>query len=117
MTIKKGDIVRAEVTGIEDYGIFVKVENKYNGLIHISEIASGYVSNVNEYVKLEEQIYVLVLDIDNKSNQLKLSIKNINYQAKNIKNKANETRRGFLPLYEKLDSWTNEAIDELNKNT
>ena len=35
---KIGDIIEVEVSGIENYGIFVKAEDDYTGLIHISEI-------------------------------------------------------------------------------
>ena len=36
---QKGDIVKGVVSGIEPYGIFVKVDSDYSGLIHISEIS------------------------------------------------------------------------------
>ena len=38
-----GSIVKGEVTGIESYGIFVKIDDNTNGLIHISEIANRYI--------------------------------------------------------------------------
>ena len=41
---KVGDIVNCFVTGFKEYGIFVKVDNDYNGLIHISEISRSYVN-------------------------------------------------------------------------
>lgn len=115
MKYQKGDIVSAEVTGIEDYGFFVKVANKYNGLIHISEIIEGFVSNINDYIKLGEIINVHILDIDEASSQMKLSVKNINYRINNPDNKVHESVRGFLPLHEKLEIWTNETLEVLNK--
>lgn len=114
--MKKGDIVLAEVTGIEDYGFFVKVANKYNGLIHISEIIEGYVSNIHDYIKVGETIYVHILDIDEEHTQMKLSIKNINYRINNSNNRTQESLRGFLPLHEKLDYWTNETLEEIKQN-
>ena len=44
---KVGEIIEAEVTGIESYGIFVKVDKEYNGLIHISEIDNNYTKTYN----------------------------------------------------------------------
>ncbi|NLL01789.1 MAG: S1 RNA-binding domain-containing protein [Mollicutes bacterium] len=114
--MNKGDIVPAEVTGIEEYGFFVKVADKYNGLIHISEIIEGYVNNIHDYVKVGETIYVHILDIDEEHNQMKLSIKNINYRINNSNNNVQESLRGFLPLHEKLDDWTNETLEEIKKN-
>ena len=115
MILKKGDIVPAEVTGIEEYGFFVKVANKYDGLIHISEIIEGFVNNINDYVKLGEIIHVHILDIDEENNQMKLSIKNINYRINDSNNKVHESLRGFLPLHEKLEFWTSETLEELRK--
>ena len=40
---KVGSVVLGEVTGIESYGIFVKLNNGYSGLIHISEITEKFV--------------------------------------------------------------------------
>ena len=49
--IKKEDVVKVIVTGIQKYGVFAQTDN-YEGLIHISEISYGYVKNVNDYVKI-----------------------------------------------------------------
>ena len=78
--IKIGDIVRATITGIQKYGAFALVNDKYDGLIHISEISSGYVKNINDYIKIKDEIYAQVVDIDKENNKLKLSIKNIDYR-------------------------------------
>ena len=43
---KIGDIVKGKVTGIENYGIFLLMEDGYTGLIHISEISEKFVRNV-----------------------------------------------------------------------
>lgn len=116
MDYKKGDIVEAEVTGIEEYGFFVKVGNKYNGLIHISEMIEGFVNDVNDYVKLGEIIHVHILDINKNSDRMQLSIKNINYKINDPDVPVQESLRGFLPLHQKLESWTNEALEQLNIN-
>ena len=68
------------VTGIESYGIFVSLDEYYSGLIHISEISDDYVRNINNYVKIGETIKVRVLEVDDDTFQLKLSIKNLDYR-------------------------------------
>ena len=45
---KIGDIIEVEVSGIENYGIFVKAEDDYTGLIHISEIDNNYIKDINK---------------------------------------------------------------------
>ena len=47
--VKKNDVIKVKVTGVQKYGAFVLINNKYDGLIHISEISSGYVKNINDY--------------------------------------------------------------------
>ena len=74
-----GEIVKCIVTGIEKYGIFVKINNDYNGLIHISEITIHFVRNINDYVSVGEEIYCKIIEQDENSKQLKLSIKNIDF--------------------------------------
>ncbi len=107
-----GSIVKGEVTGIEPYGIFVKVDN-LNGLIHISEIANNYISNITKYVKVGEKIYAKVIDVDNENNRLKLSIKGLNYKEFYKNRKVRESVRGFSPLQENLEKWMNETLKEM----
>lgn len=107
------DIVKGQVSGIEKYGIFVNLENSYSGLIHISEISSGYVKEINDYVSVGEEIYCRILDIDEETKHLKLSIKDINYKTDGSTDREAEFMKGFLPLKEKLPIWTKEKLEEI----
>ncbi|MFR5857230.1 MAG: S1 RNA-binding domain-containing protein [Bacilli bacterium] len=113
--IKNGDIIKCTVTGITDYGIFIKSENDYTGLCHISEISNDYVKDINDFVHINEIIYCQVIDVDYKTKQLRLSIKNIYYKTEDDGKRIVETRKGFLPLKEKLPIWIDEKIKEYNK--
>ena len=113
-SIKINDIVPVVVTGIQKYGVFVLIDDKYDGLIHISEISSGYVKNINDYVKIKDKIYAQVVDIDKENNKFKLSIKNIDYRNDGrILNDGGNYSNGFEPLKEHLDLWINEKIKEI----
>lgn len=107
-----GSIVKGEVTGIEPYGIFVKVDD-YNGLIHISEIANNYISNITKYVSIGERIYAKVIDVDDDNNRLKLSIKGLNYKEFYKNRKVRESVRGFSPLQENLSKWMEYTLKEM----
>ena len=113
---KKGKIVKGYITGIENYGIFVNLDHYYSGLVHISEISNDYVKDVNDYVDIGETIFAKVIDVDEKENHVKLSIKNIDYRIKE-KNKTRkgikESGEGFEPLRKNLDTWINQKIKEL----
>lgn len=109
---KIGNIVKVLVSGITDYGIFVKLDDKYNGLIHISEISQKYVKNPNDYAKVNDIINAEILSIDNNECQVKLSIKNINYKGKKIRKniKIEETQHGFNTLWKKLPFWIEQNL-------
>ena len=106
MKYKKNDIVKGKVTGIENYGIFILLENNITGLIHISEISNEYVRNVSDYVEIGEIIYAKVLEIDEEQKKLKLSLKELtnNNNSKKL-HPIKETRSGFHNLKEALDKW------------
>ena len=112
---KIGSIIKCQVTGIEKYGIFVTVDSWVNGLIHISEVSNGFVKDINDFVKIGEEIYCQILDIDKENSQLKLSIKNINYKSVISDKGIQESRLGFLPLKNKLPKWIEEALKTYSK--
>ena len=111
--IKKNDVIKATVTGVQKYGAFVNTD-EYEGLIHISEISYGYVKNVNDFLKVGDNIFVEVVEVDNEDNQLKLSIKDIDYKKDGTRLKRMaETKNGFQPLKDNLEIWINEKIKEI----
>ncbi len=111
---KIGDVIEVVVSGIERYGIFVNVNNKYSGLIHISEISNSFVKNINDYAQLGDVLKVKIIGIDEKKCQLKLSIKENNSQ-KDAGNyfKIVETPKGFSTLEVKLEQWIEEKEKEI----
>lgn len=111
--VKKKDIVKVTVTGVQRYGAFVNADD-YDGLIHISEISYGFVKNVNDYLKVGDKIFAQVVDVDDKDNHLKLSIKDIDYKkdGSTLKRMA-ETKNGFKPLKDNLEIWINKKIKEI----
>jgi len=113
--VSVGSVVKGVVTGIQSYGIFVKLENGYTGLIHISEITDKFVSDVNKFALEGENVYAEVKSIDNKNKKYILSVKGLNYRM-DIPRKINETVRGFTPLKEHLPLWIEEKLKEIDKN-
>lgn len=68
-----GDVVEGEVTGLVDFGIFVKLEEGLEGLVHISEIDWGLVENPKAMFKIGEKVKVKIIEI--KDDKISLSIK------------------------------------------
>ena len=115
---EKGKIVTGQVTGIEKYGIFVSLDEFYSGLIHISEISDDFVKDINDYVNIGETIHARVVETDDDSYHVKLSIRHINYRlSKKVEPKLKEVARGFSPLEENLDKWICDKIQEIDSYT
>ena len=113
--IKIGKIVEGQITGITKYGVFVSLEDKYVGMVHISEVSNKFVSDLNEQFKIGDIVRVKVLSIDEDKLQVKLSIKKVGGNVKNRKS-IEELGRGFEPLKEKLPIWVEEKAKELAKS-
>ena len=112
---KVGKIVKGNITGIEKYGIFVNLDNFYSGLIHISEISNDFVRDTNDFGEVGETIYAKVIEVDEKTNHLKLSIKDIDYriEKKTKRSKIKETGTGFKILSDNLDNWVQKKLKEM----
>ena len=70
-----GDVHDGEVTGIVDFGVFVKVEDGLEGLVHISELDWGLVENPRTLFKVGDKVQVKVIDV--KDDKISLSIKQL----------------------------------------
>jgi len=72
---KVGDEIEGAVTGIVDFGVFVKIEEGLEGLVHISEIDWGLVDDPRKFVKVGENVRVKIIEI--KGGKISLSIKSL----------------------------------------
>jgi DNA primase len=68
-----GDELMGEVTGVVDFGIFVKIEDGLEGLVHISEIDWGLVDDPHKFAKVGDKVKVKVIEV--KDGKISLSIK------------------------------------------
>lgn len=116
MDYHTGDIIKVTVTSIENYGIFVKVDERYNGLIHISEMSDSFVSNVRNFAFPGEDIFAKVMEVDGDKNRMKLSIKSINYRLTSKKGRLLESPNGFSKLKEALPIWIDAKLKEIECN-
>jgi small subunit ribosomal protein S1 len=73
--IKKGMTVKGKVVRLEKFGAFVEIGAERPGLIHISEMAHGYVRQPSDVLKEGDDVEAQVIDVNRKKRQIKLSIK------------------------------------------
>lgn len=110
---EKGDIVNGIVTGIESYGFFVDLEDGNKGLVHISEISDRFVKDINEIVKVGDNIKVeIIAALEDK--QYKLSIKHTFLFHKKY-TEIKETPLGFSTLKKLLPIWIEKKMEEITE--
>lgn len=72
--LKTGMILPGIVNNITAFGCFVDLGIKESGLVHISQLKNGYVSDVNEVVKLHQHVQVRVTEVDEARKRVQLSM-------------------------------------------
>ena len=72
--IKTGMILPGIVNNITNFGCFVDIGVKESGLVHISQLKAGFVSDVNEVVKLHQHVQVKVTEVDEDRKRIQLTM-------------------------------------------
>ena len=72
--VRVGMVLPGIVNNITAFGCFVDIGLKESGLVHISQLKDGYVSDVNEVVKLQQQVEVKVTEVDEARHRISLSM-------------------------------------------
>ena len=73
--LKEGMVWNGTVRNVIDFGAFVDIGVKHDGLVHISEMSNNYVKNPAEIVSVGDIVKVKVIGIDNEKQKVKLSMK------------------------------------------
>ncbi|HXB93942.1 MAG TPA: Tex family protein [Puia sp.] len=73
--LKQGMAVPGIVTNITNFGVFVDIGVKQDGLVHISQLSNTFVSDANSVVKLQQKVMVTVVEVDIARKRISLSMK------------------------------------------
>lgn len=96
MSAEVGSIANGTVIKIMPFGALVKLESGEVGLVHISEISSKFISDINECVKISDKVKVKVLEVT-EDKKMSLSIKKaaeqVNAERRERKMKDNEPKK------------------------
>ncbi len=87
--------VRGTVSGITAFGLFVKLEDEVEGLVHISEVSRNRIEKLDEYFKTGDPVEAVVLDVDVDKRRLSLSIKH--YEIMSEKEEVTKILRQTSP--------------------
>jgi len=97
-----GDVLAGEVTGAVDFGVFVKIEDGLEGLVHISELDWGLVEDTRNMFKVGQKVQVKVIEV--KDDKISLSIKQLRenpWEAAAKKYTKDDTVNGVVIKYNK----------------
>lgn len=114
-----GNIFEGTVTGIQPYGAFVSLNEHTQGLIHVSEIQSGFTKNIHDVLQVGQKVRVQIIDIDEYSQKISLSRRTLEkgfvpspYKRKRYFTNKNK-KIGFRSIEKQLPVWIEEALEML----
>ncbi len=127
MDYRIGMILTGKVTGIQPYGAFVLLDNNTQGLIHISELKHGYISDIENYLRVGQMVKVMIIDIDEYTGKISLSLRcmekpfNFKYNRDEIAHQYKKywndrhCDEGFSPIKSRLNGWIDDALEDIKK--
>jgi ribosomal protein S1 len=86
-------VVKGKVVRLEAYGAFVDIGAERPGMVHVSELAHGYVKTPSEIVKEGDEVEAKVLDVNRKKKQIKLSLKALEPEIEEFKPAKKEPKK------------------------
>jgi len=91
--IKPETVVKGKVVRLESYGAFVDFGGERPGLVHVSEISRGYIKSPNEVVKEGDEVEAVVLDVNRRKKQIRLSMKALEPELEEFMPSKKEDRK------------------------
>jgi uncharacterized protein len=76
-SVEEGTIVPGIVTNLTNFGAFVDIGIKQNGLIHVSEIANEFVDDPTQHLHLDQQVRVKIIGVDVERKRIACSLKQV----------------------------------------
>lgn len=116
MSIEVGSKLQGKVTGITNFGAFVELPEGSTGLVHISEVADNYVKDINEHLKVGDEVQVKVINVE-KDGKIGLSIRKAKEQPPTQKprhNKPSHNQRPKENFEQKMARFLKDSEDRLS---
>ncbi|WP_206831471.1 S1 domain-containing RNA-binding protein [Alicyclobacillus fructus] len=122
MAIEVGSKVTGKVTGITRFGAFVTLPEGETGLVHISEISDDYVRDVNDYLKVNDEVTVKVLSVSG-DGKIALSIRQANESSSGRAHRGGsrggqrqDRRQGFEQIMNRFLKDSEERLAQLRRS-
>lgn len=116
--MKVGSTHTGIITGIKPYGAFVQLEDETIGLVHISEIKTGYIDDIYKELTMGQEVTVQVIDFDEYTQKPSFSMRSLSelshQRFTHQRHSTNRHKTGFRPLGAQLNQWLAEGLADLN---
>jgi small subunit ribosomal protein S1 len=104
-THQLGQVVPGKVTKLVPFGAFVRVSQGIEGLVHISELAERHVEQPEQVVKVGDEIFVKVIDIDLERRRISLSLKQANASGAAAQEEFDPYLYGMAPSFDEQGTY------------
>ncbi|QKN90544.1 S1 domain-containing RNA-binding protein [Bacillus amyloliquefaciens] len=116
MSIEVGSKLQGKITGITNFGAFVELPGGSTGLVHISEVADNYVKDINEHLKVGDQVEVKVINVE-KDGKIGLSIKKAKDRPQARPRNDFHPKESFEQKMNKFLKDSEDRLSSLKRNT
>jgi ribosomal protein S1 len=110
--IKPEVVVKGKVVRLEPYGAFVDFGGERPGLIHVSEMSRGYIKSPKEIVKEGDEVEAMILDVNRKKKQIRLSMKALEPEIEEYKPAKKNAQKGHGKRGAKKDAMKFDVQEE-----
>ena len=109
--LKEGDVVEGRITGVQAYGIFIRLNDACSGLVHASELEKLESNNPSRFFKIGQPLKVKILRIKPGGKQAVLRIHRTKENRRRMGASSFETTSGFSAIKKKMIAWIQDAKD------
>lgn len=113
MQAEAGRTCKGKVTGITKFGAFVRLEDGNSGLIHISQVSDVYVSDVQEFLSVGQEVEPRILSVDEKG-RISLTLIGVK-EVQPALFKAPPRPVGFEEMMDRFKTVSDEKLGELRR--
>ncbi|SDJ16696.1 S1 domain-containing RNA-binding protein [Natribacillus halophilus] len=116
MSIETGSKYQGKVTGVTHFGAFVDLPEGQTGLVHISEVADQYVKDINEFIKVGDDVTVKVLKVGD-DGKIGLSIRKAQDRKRRQGGGKRESKQSFEDKMNRFLKDSEENLATLRKQS
>jgi small subunit ribosomal protein S1 len=103
--------MEGKVVSIRDFGVFVRVDGGFDGLVHLSELYDGVVEDINDIVSVGDTVKVRVLEVDQQRQRLRLSMREKSREARGSRSPSNVAKYVDIDFDEWLEGTVRTVTD------